>query len=370
LLLLAVLGACSAKTQPSAAPGSSSAQSTFARQEIELLTAQAKELMAQDNLPRATFTLEQALVKARALEPAQPKTLAFVLGRLSDALVRLNQLARARALVAEAMTLLTPGDFEDDKRIYQLQMVLAESYRYERQPALAVTHFQQAVAAATRHDAELAGEQVEALSRLASTLDSLNREAEANEARMRAYAIAMRTPTLRGRALSLIGSALFKREGLEALAQRGGFARRRLRDASTPIDISLEDGLSFGPIASVAPTPGVADFSTAPSQPTPPPQSTPVSPTVSNAARVVASMRAGFRTCYQRALTESRDAQGSVRLLLKVGRDGEVVVVQALSLGLPPSCVDCILERALAGQFDPPEGGSAVIAVPVTFVKQ
>ena len=81
-------------------------------------------------------------------------------------------------------------------------------------------------------------------------------------------------------------------------------------------------------------------------------------------------MRKGFRTCYQRAFTEMPDAQGSVRLLLKVGRDGEVLMVQALALGLPKSCVDCIFERALAGQFDPPEGGSAVIAVPVTFVKQ
>jgi hypothetical protein len=32
--------------------------------------------------------------------------------------------------------------------------------------------------------------------------------------------------------------------------------------------------------------------------------------------------------------------------------------------------VACVQNRARSGQFDPPEGGSAVLVVPVTFVKQ
>jgi hypothetical protein len=32
--------------------------------------------------------------------------------------------------------------------------------------------------------------------------------------------------------------------------------------------------------------------------------------------------------------------------------------------------VSCVQARASAAQFAPPEGGSAVIVVPVTFVKQ
>jgi hypothetical protein len=93
--------------------------------------------------------------------------------------------------------------------------------------------------------------------------------------------------------------------------------------------------------------------------------------TVSNAARVVAGMRAGFRNCYQRGLAENPDAAGSIRLTIRVGAGGEVAGVSPSPTGtLPASVISCVVARAQAAQFDPPEGGSAVIAVPVTFVKQ
>jgi hypothetical protein len=93
--------------------------------------------------------------------------------------------------------------------------------------------------------------------------------------------------------------------------------------------------------------------------------------TVSNASRVVAGMRAGFRACYQRGLAENPDAAGSIRLTIRVGAGGEVAGVTASQSGsLPASVVSCVQARAQAAQFDAPEGGSAVIAVPVTFVKQ
>jgi hypothetical protein len=41
-----------------------------------------------------------------------------------------------------------------------------------------------------------------------------------------------------------------------------------------------------------------------------------------------------------------------------------------VGIGLPVAVVDCVLLRAGQAVFDPPEGGSAVIAVPVTFVKR
>lgn len=92
---------------------------------------------------------------------------------------------------------------------------------------------------------------------------------------------------------------------------------------------------------------------------------------VSNAARVVAGMRAGFRACYQRGLAENPDAAGNIRLTIRVGAGGEVAgVTPAPSGTLPASVISCVVARAQAAQFDPPEGGSAVIAVPVTFVKQ
>jgi hypothetical protein len=92
---------------------------------------------------------------------------------------------------------------------------------------------------------------------------------------------------------------------------------------------------------------------------------------VSNAARVVAGMRAGFRACYQRGLNENPDAQGSIHLTIRVGAGGEVTAVSATPSGnLPASVVSCVQARAKAAQFDPPEGGAAAIQVPVTFVKQ
>jgi hypothetical protein len=93
--------------------------------------------------------------------------------------------------------------------------------------------------------------------------------------------------------------------------------------------------------------------------------------TVSNAARVVAGMRAGFRNCYNRALSSNPDVEGRIGLSIRVGPGGEVQGVTASPSGnLPDSVVSCVKARAQAAQFDPPQGGLAVIQVPVTFVKQ
>ncbi len=94
--------------------------------------------------------------------------------------------------------------------------------------------------------------------------------------------------------------------------------------------------------------------------------------TVANASRVVAGMRAGFRSCFQRGLAQDPGAQGSVRLAIKVGPGGEVtnVTPSNASASLPPSVVACVVARARAAQFDAPAGGSPTITVPVTFVVQ
>lgn len=92
---------------------------------------------------------------------------------------------------------------------------------------------------------------------------------------------------------------------------------------------------------------------------------------VSNAAQVVAGLRAGFRRCYQQALDQNPDIAGSIRLTLRVGPGGEVSGVSATDSGnLPPAVVSCVKARAQSAQFAPPDGGSAAINVPVTFVKQ
>lgn len=92
---------------------------------------------------------------------------------------------------------------------------------------------------------------------------------------------------------------------------------------------------------------------------------------VSNAASVVAGMRAGFKRCYEQGLAQNPDIAGSVRLTIRVGPGGEVAGVNASNTGnLTASVISCVRSRAQAAQFAPPDGGSAVIDVPVTFVKQ
>jgi hypothetical protein len=91
---------------------------------------------------------------------------------------------------------------------------------------------------------------------------------------------------------------------------------------------------------------------------------------VPNAGAIVARMRAGFRRCYNLGLVDHPDAQGSVRLSISVGPSGEVSGVSAAPSGnLPGSIVSCVRNRAAVATFDAPVGGSAVVNVPVSFVK-
>ena len=92
---------------------------------------------------------------------------------------------------------------------------------------------------------------------------------------------------------------------------------------------------------------------------------------VSDASRVVAQMRAGFRACYNRGLAENPDIEGKIALSIKVGPTGQVASVSASKTGnLPPSVVDCVKARANSASFAAPQGGAAVVQVPVSFVKQ
>ena len=92
---------------------------------------------------------------------------------------------------------------------------------------------------------------------------------------------------------------------------------------------------------------------------------------VSDASRVVAQMRAGFRACYNRGLAENPDIEGKIALSIKVGPTGNVASVSANKTGnLPQSVLDCVKARANSAVFSAPQGGAAVVQVPVSFVKQ
>jgi outer membrane biosynthesis protein TonB len=93
--------------------------------------------------------------------------------------------------------------------------------------------------------------------------------------------------------------------------------------------------------------------------------------TVSDASRVVAQMRAGFRACYNRGLADNPDIEGKIALTIKVGPTGQVASVVASKTGnIPPDVLECVKARATSATFTPPQGGAAVIQVPVSFVKQ
>jgi hypothetical protein len=82
-------------------------------------------------------------------------------------------------------------------------------------------------------------------------------------------------------------------------------------------------------------------------------------------------MKGGASACYRRGQAQNPDIAGRIDLKLKVGPGGEVVGVSATVSGnLPQSVVSCVKERARGVRFAPPEGGSAVVSVPFSFVKQ
>jgi hypothetical protein len=92
---------------------------------------------------------------------------------------------------------------------------------------------------------------------------------------------------------------------------------------------------------------------------------------ISDASRVIARMRPGFHACYTSGLQTNPDAAGKISLKIQVGAGGEVTGVSAsVSGNLPSDVVECVKRRARGGRFNPPEGGTAVVDVPVSFVKQ
>jgi hypothetical protein len=91
---------------------------------------------------------------------------------------------------------------------------------------------------------------------------------------------------------------------------------------------------------------------------------------VANASSVVARMRGRFRRCYQQGLNQNPEMQGSATLTAKIGPNGEVLGVGGGATGSLGPIVPCLKAVVRSGNFAPPEGGSAVVSIPITFVKQ
>jgi hypothetical protein len=133
----------------------------------------------------------------------------------------------------------------------------------------------------------------------------------------------------------------------------------------------------FGP-AAPPPSPPVT------ASPLPPPATPPVPPTansgiardpsrpangtVGNAGSVVGAMAPDFRRCYNTGLTQNPDMEGSVKLTVKIGPSGEVVsVTPEDAKGLSAEVVSCLAQRVKSASFAAPEGGGAIIVIPLTF---
>lgn len=89
---------------------------------------------------------------------------------------------------------------------------------------------------------------------------------------------------------------------------------------------------------------------------------------VGNASVVVSGLRGAFRRCYQQELSQRRDAAGTVNLTIHVDAAGHVSGASVVVSGNLQTSGECVRQTAMSAQFAPPEGGHAVISVPVTFL--
>jgi hypothetical protein len=133
---------------------------------------------------------------------------------------------------------------------------------------------------------------------------------------------------------------------------------------------SLKSG-GGGPLSSIGGTPNIA---------TPPPSDGPkpkvdlatpivVGGEIPDAQPVVAKNRYRFLACHKKALATDPQAEGKVRLTLKVGPDGSVFTTTVSSTTASPSLTECARRATLTMQFSPPGGGGATLMLPLTFVR-
>lgn len=90
---------------------------------------------------------------------------------------------------------------------------------------------------------------------------------------------------------------------------------------------------------------------------------------VANASSVVARMKGRFRACYQAGLNSNPEMAGTVTLVATIGPNGEVQGVSGGGGSLGP-IIGCLKSVVQSAAFSPPDGGRAVVSIPITFVKQ
>ena len=142
------------------------------------------------------------------------------------------------------------------------------------------------------------------------------------------------------------------------------------------MNIGYREGVRLGVIAGVslacsAHFPNVVMTRTlARSDPVVPPHQSPERSNIAHAAQVVSSMRSGFRDCYQRALSNHGRFSASVRLSIRVGASGQITSVTGRGTNAPREMIECFFTEVGRHVFEPPQGGVAIVNVPVNLVAQ
>lgn len=296
---------------------------------------------------------EQALLQtvqaARDQQSADPHRLASALGELASWLITQRRSLEARSRLNEALSLVKDHSLEADRRAGQLQIILGESYRSEGKHERAAEAFRVAISATDRHRTELREQRQDATARLVSSIEALGGRQVTARSLERILQTGDLIPEdaqrLRVKLATIYGSSDWARAAA-IVGHKALVSRRFAVSDATYSDVPPP------PLATI-PT-GTASV---------------IAGSSSNAARVVAGMRAGFRACYQVGLVTTPSLQGIARLTIEANDSG-VTQVDGIAIGLPVSVVDCLLARVGHGRFDILAGDKLVISVPVTFVPQ
>ncbi len=91
---------------------------------------------------------------------------------------------------------------------------------------------------------------------------------------------------------------------------------------------------------------------------------------ISDADRVIASLRPKFKACYQTGLNSDPSLSGKVVITAKIAPTGEVDSASPTENTLNPSVGACIARAVRNAQFAAPGGTGSTLRIPVTFVQQ
>ena len=87
-----------------------------------------------------------------------------------------------------------------------------------------------------------------------------------------------------------------------------------------------------------------------------------------NGSQALATAQAGLQGCYDMGLREDPRLRGTIRVTARIGPRGAVMSLEETHEGLSPTLVACVLSTLQRTPFAAPEGGSATVVVPVSFL--